>query len=581
MRLSGANYTSADGRLKAARSIKPVNCSKCRLKCETKITSEQRQQLFDAFWSLANYERQKDYVCARIEETGTKTYLDGEGRTKSKRKQVARKFFLEIESEKYSVCKKFFMNTLSIGRAYIDHAMKCKKDGHFTGNDLRGKHVPHNKLSKSRIDEVKKHIESFPRVNAHYVRKETNRQFLAPELTLRKMYDLYVEECKSNDRDPVKLETYRNVFNKNYNLSFHVPKKDQCNTCNVYHRALEEGTVTAEQKDDYEKHQQRKKRAREEKETDKIKAQSQSNVHVACFDLQSVLYTPCSLVSVMYYMRKLCCYNLTFYSLGDHKGTCFVWSEVDAKRGASEVATCLRLHLQSLPVNVDHVVLYSDACGGQNRNKIIASCLLHSVVTLPNIKVIDHKFLESGHTHMEVDSMHAAVEFAKKKTKFFVPSQWDTVLQMARRRNPYTVVPLKHTDIIDFKQYQSINMKPQKKTESGAKVIWTKIKWMRYIKDEPEVCYFKNDIDGEFEKLKIVGSRRQPANFAESLPMKYQSKLPISAEKKKDLIQLCKNGVIPQEFHEYYKSLPSSNSKKDQLPEPDVIEESNSDLDFD
>jgi hypothetical protein len=31
-------------------------------------------------------------------------------------------------------------------------------------------------------------------------------------------------------------------------------------------------------------------------------------------------------------------------------------------------------------------------------------------------EVIDHKFLESGHTQMECDSMHAAIEFAKKKT---------------------------------------------------------------------------------------------------------------------------------------------------------------------
>jgi hypothetical protein len=33
------------------------------------------------------------------------------------------------------------------------------------------------------------------------------------------------------------------------------------------------------------------------------------------------------------------------------------------------------------------------------------------------MEVIDHKFLESGHTQMECDSMHAAIEFAKKKPK--------------------------------------------------------------------------------------------------------------------------------------------------------------------
>ena len=48
---------------------------------------------------------------------------------------------------------------------------------------------------------------------------------------------------------------------------------------------------------------------------------------------------------------------------------------------------------------------------------------------------------------MECDSMHAAIEFAKTNTQIFVPSQWDTVLRMARRHSSYTVVPLKHTNI--------------------------------------------------------------------------------------------------------------------------------------
>ncbi|XP_053386206.1 uncharacterized protein LOC128550688 [Mercenaria mercenaria] len=507
LRLSGAEYTSADGKPKAARSVEPVDCSKCRQKCDTKITTEQRQQLFESFWLLSSYERQKNYVCKQVEETDTKTYLDKDGKPNKKRKQVSRKFYFEIESKKCSVCKTFFMKTLSIGKAYIDHALKNKKDGHFTGSDLRGKHEPHNKLSPSRIDAVKKHIESFPRIDAHYVRNETKRQFLGPHLTLPRMYDLYLEECKKNKTKPVLLERYRNVFNTNYNLSFHVPKKDQCNTCNQYYTAQREGKMTNEQQNVFDKHQQRKKRSREEKAKDKQKCESQSNIHVACFDLQSVLYVPCSLVSLMYYMRELCCYNLTFYSYGDKQGTCFVWSEVHAKRGASEVATCLKLHLQSLPAESDHVVLYSDACDGQNRNKIIASCLLHFVNTIPNIKIIDHKFLESGHTQMEVDSMHAAVEFAKKKTMIFVLSQWDTVIHMARRKKPYKVLPLKYTDIIDFKQFQSNSTKVQKKSETGTKVLWSKMKWLRYTKEEPDVCFFKYDFDDEFEKLKMFGYR--------------------------------------------------------------------------
>ncbi len=53
---------------------------------------------------------------------------------------------------------------------------------------------------------------------------------------------------------------------------------------------------------------------------------------------------------------------------------------------------------------------------------------------------------------MECDSMHAAIENVKKNTIVYVPSQWDTVIRMARRRNPYAIVPIKHFNIFDLKK---------------------------------------------------------------------------------------------------------------------------------
>ena len=70
----------------------------------------------------------------------------------------------------------------------------------------------------------------------------------------------------------------------------------------------------------------------------------------------------------------------------------------------------------------------------------------------PNLQCIDQKFLEPGHTQMEeCDSMHAAIENAKRKTSVYIPSQWDTIVQNARK-NPYTVVPVKHWDILIIKR---------------------------------------------------------------------------------------------------------------------------------
>jgi hypothetical protein len=67
----------------------------------------------------------------------------------------------------------------------------------------------------------------------------------------------------------------------------------------------DEGNLTPVLKEEYEKHHERKVKAREEMKRDKELAKSSNDIFVATFDLQAVLATPCSLVSQLYYMRKL------------------------------------------------------------------------------------------------------------------------------------------------------------------------------------------------------------------------------------------------------------------------------------
>ena len=56
-----------------------------------------------------------------------------------------------------------------------------------------------------------------------------------------------------------------------------------------------------------------------------------------------------------------------------------------------------------------------------------------------------------------------------------------------------------------------------------------------------------------------------------------KSKQPISLKKKQDLVGLCEKGIIPEEFHHYYETLPVSASVGDKNPCPSVDEESDED----
>ena len=107
------------------------------------------------------------------------------------------------------------------------------------------------------------------------------------------MYQLYLEQCKGEipEKDIVSQSVYRKVSKEEYNFSFHVPKKNQYGLCISYHQAKDEGNLTPLLKEEYENHQERKVKAREEKKRDKELAKSSDDICVATFDLQTVLTT--------------------------------------------------------------------------------------------------------------------------------------------------------------------------------------------------------------------------------------------------------------------------------------------------
>jgi hypothetical protein len=129
------------------------------------------------------------------------------------------------------------------------------------------------------------------------------------------------------------------------------------------------------------------------KDTDKEMALNDKSVCAACFDLQKVLITPQSEVSTFYYKSKLAMYNFTVYDMGCHEGYGYVWNEEIAKRGSNEIGSCILHFLKTQKEKgIQKVFVYSDNCGGQNRNRFIFSMFSH-VSMLLNGRII-HQFME-------------------------------------------------------------------------------------------------------------------------------------------------------------------------------------------
>ncbi|KAL4718408.1 hypothetical protein ACJJTC_004679 [Scirpophaga incertulas] len=218
---------------------------------------------------------------------------------------------------------------------------------------------------------------------------------------------------------------------------------------------------------------------------------------------------------------------------------------------------------------------------GQNRNQYISALLLWTVQNIDHLEIIEQKFLESGHTHMEVDSMHAAIESASKNKTISSVSEWKNVFKEARKKrvktinketieiDNYKVSELKFNDMLDLKNLSETFIRNKNKDNKKETVNWLKIKRIKYVKGDLKV-YFNYDMSENFRSIDVckmsVSTPKTRAKrnsnppsvnvqLPEHLEHLYSTQLPISLAKKKDLLNMCEKLIIPEELHAWIRSM--------------------------
>lgn len=558
----GKSYKRTTGIIREERKPKNLqNVGQCALKCHENIPDACKILLCKNFWDIGNIDRQRDYIISHVtrKEAARK-------RKENSRRKFSQSYYFDVDGIKYRVCKRFFLQTLDISEKFV--RISLEKSGRsrtgVASPDRRGKHTPGNKLSEEIIQFASAHIDSFPRVPAHWCRKDTKKEYLEAILNRQKMYDLYKEHCAENTMKSISFALYKELLIKK-NVAFHIPRKDQC-WCHHF-EMLSEAEKTPEKIQEYELHKRRKLAANDEKFRDEQKAKLNSQYVSANFDLEAVLYSPLFHAKPIFYKRKLATFNLTVFDVASKQGYCYVWPEFEGKRGANEIATCVNLFLEELPENIKHVVLHSDCCPGQNRNAIMIYMLYQAVQAIKNINIIDMKFLEPGHTHMQCDSMHATIEHAAEYAKIYWPNDWINVIKLAAKKRPFKVKELDHTSFRNFKELQQKTMVIKSQNSIGNTLNWKQVKWVRIDKSMPNTLLYKNEYwEEEFSSVITTSRGRKAKSASVTVPISlYPEKLPISKLKYDNLLSMCqgKDAVIPSEYKNFYTSLPVINTSHD------------------
>lgn len=302
--------------LKEACNCKLSANPKCILKCR-QIAENEREIIFTQFWKYTWPEKKmfvKNHVS--VETTSRKR-----GYREVSRRSYSHKFFLG--KARLRVCKVMFLNTLGVNEWVIKKWTKNSDQVHFNQTEIP------DKINTS-VRLLHEFFETLPKLESHYCRTSTAKLYLEPIWNSKAhLYKVYKNDyCKTRNEKSVSIATFHKEFDKK-RLSLYKPKKDLCDCCVAY----QTGNLTEEK---YNEHITLKNEARNEKSADK-----ESQDEVLAMDLQSVLLSPKSNVSSLYYKTKLIVHNFTIFDVKRKQGYCYLWNESEGGLTSNEFSSII------------------------------------------------------------------------------------------------------------------------------------------------------------------------------------------------------------------------------------------------
>lgn len=162
------------GKVKPAKVFQPFEACCKKNKCYNVVKPETQRQIFTNFYSLPVQVRDQT-LCERMVIEDKKTHSQNRRKTNVTHNRVVTVFyFLNIDGRKVNVCKNFFTHVYGITKGKVDVLVEKLRAAPFGGiiNYMRGKKEPPNKTREDEMNAILEFINSYPRHESHYARRD-------------------------------------------------------------------------------------------------------------------------------------------------------------------------------------------------------------------------------------------------------------------------------------------------------------------------------------------------------------------------------------------------------------------------
>lgn len=557
----------------AAKTFVAQNSCKCKdpnSNCATVIHAIRQKEIFDSYYKKMQWSQKTLFIRASVKRTPVKTKRSAlYPIIQLKPREFNHVYSLTDENGvRHEICRDFFLKCLQITPTRVLSALTSETENPSAAEN-RGKAPPANKTKQADMMAVRQFIDSIPKYESHYGRSSSKKKYLHHNLNMAKIYHEYKEKQEMTNQSHVSQYIFREIFNTEYNLSFKRRHTDTCKTCDEFETSLKSSIVPPQAKGQFQLDKQChldlvSKTNASFKADVEAAAKSDGQTIVLTFDLEKALETPVIATSVAFYKRQLWTYNLCVFDEVSKTAFMYVWSENVASRGGQEIGSCLLKHFKdNVSSKVSKIILYSDSCGGQNRNIKLTMMLkkyLHDLTPDDSLTTIEQKYFVSGHSYNSCDRSFGIIENERKKSSnIFTPNDWAELIRNAKKSEPnFQVTVMQGNDFLSSSNLHSLIVN-RKKNKEKEKINWFGFRSILYDKDKPFQIDFKY-ADDKTQTISIAKKKIGPDALAQcDMTCLFPNGRAISDKKYTDIMLLLK--YIPHEHHDFFKNIKFDDSE--------------------
>ena len=436
------------------------------------------------------------------------------------RKIVLWDYFFQTQKERISVCQNFLCKVLDIGRKRI-RVLQSKIGKNESLADNRGRHENHViRLTDEVKNLIEEHCLSIPHSESHYRREKSSLQYFDnPDLNLTTLYQLFLEfyAMKTGKTEiPLTRTTYEKYFQYNQNFAFSKPRTDVCDFC--FENKDNQDLKVQEHKLDVTKYSALKKSICAKK-----------NVLILEFDFGKNLGLPKIPVSDQFYKRLIWLHIFNVNVLGNSKRSyMYFFLEGELKKGGNTVCNMLYDAIKR-EYGLDHyekIYLFSDSCGGQNKNYLILSFL--SLLSQKLQTEIEHIYPVRGHSYCSCDRNFGMYGKKKKQIETIeTTNEYYRIIEKARNP-PFTIIKKSDYEVNDFEALISKKVTTPKNIR---------------IREAKKILYFPNshvDVFYDYGRESVNFKIESEIEFDDLLKTEVASSIGISAAKITDVKSLLR-----------------------------------------